>query len=520
VNHLLHPEADKEFAGAIPLKVISLKNYFALIGLGFLGVVSTQAQMQPMSGPVVMPWVQKQANLVIPYGVTVIGSIAYEGHGQLTHVKLPDSLKSIEFGAFSHCYNLTDIIIPASVTNIGEVAFTGCVRMTKIIVDPSNSVYSSVDGVLFNKDRTELITCPGGKTGNYVIPDGVIELDDNAFHEAEHLAGVTIPNSVTTIESHSFYGCTALTNISIGKNVSTIVDDGDEWITFSECPNLASINVDLRNPTYSSVDGVLYKNNNTVLVKYPEAKVGNFKVPNSVTEIENHSFPRSLHLTSISMGDNIKIIETHTFENCFGLTNVLFDKKLKDIGDAAFASCTNLTSVKIPDDVTDIGDSAFYGCANVTTVTIGKKVISIGDGCFSDCRNLKAIIVNKDNSTYGAADGVLFNKRDSAIVKCPEGKTGSYTIPDGIVKIMGFEFSTLTNIIVPKSVKTIEGQAFLNSRVVAIYFEGNAPKITGLPRHADELAFADCGNLIIYYRPGTKGWKAEFAGLPTAVWKK
>jgi hypothetical protein len=436
-----------------------------------------------------------------------------------THIVIPDGVTSIGFGAYSGHYDLTDITIPKSVISIGEVPFSSCGRLNAITVDPLNPVYSSVDGVLFNKDKTKIICYPGGKTGSFTIPDSVTSVDDYAFQNAAHITSVIIPDSVTTIEWHSFYCCAALTNVTIGKNVHKIADGEDEWIPFSECPSLASIAVDALNPVYSSADGVLLKNNKAILIKYPEGKAGSYIVPNSVTKIETHSFSRSVHLTSVTIADSVNTIEDNAFENCFGLTNVIYGKKLKVVGDSAFTYCTNLTSIEIPDGVTKIGDGSFAECANLTNVIIGKGITSIGNGCFSDCRNLKSISVGAKNPTYTSADGVLINMREATLVKCPEGKTGSYTIPNGISIITGFALSSLTNVVVPKSVKRIEGQAFLHSKVTAIYFEGNAPQIIGLPRGAELLAFADCDNLTFYYRQGTRGWQSEFAGRPAVLWK-
>jgi hypothetical protein len=459
-------------------------------------------------------------NVVIPSGVTDIGANAFCSCN-LAHVTLPDTLTNIGFAAFSGCHDLTDITIPKGVINIGQVALSSCINLTAINVDSANTKYSSVDGVLFNKNKTQIICCPGGKTGNFVIPGGIKEIEDNAFKDAVHLSSVTIPDSVTTIEWHSFNACFALTNISIGKNVNSIAGGEDEWIPFSECPNLASITVDALNPVYSSLDGVLFKNNKAILIKCPEGKVGNYNIPNTVTKIENHSFSRSIYLANVTIGDNVRSIENYAFENCFGLTNVSFDSKLKNIGDAGFVSCTNLTSVKIPDGVVKIGGAAFAKCANLTNAMIGKNVNSIDSGCFSDCRNLNAIMVDTKNSTYSGVDGVLLNKRESTLVKCPQNKSGTYTIPDSITTIAddSFSFSCLTNIIVTKSVKKIVNQAFLNCKATGIYFEGNAPKIVGLPHEAESLAFADCDNLTFYYRSGTRGWKSEFAGRPTEIWK-
>ena len=193
--------------------------------------------------------------------VTAIGQFAFFC-SELTSITIPSSVTSIESDAFHSCSRLTSINIPGKVTTIGSDAFLGCGSLTSITVDPNNSNYSSVDGVLFNKDTTELIRYPAGNTSaSYSIPDSVTSIRDNAFRFSRNLKSVTfgvdsqlqsigadafnscsglesinIPNSVTSIGEQAFMYCSSLKSITIPNNVTVIKDR-----TFSWCDNLESI---------------------------------------------------------------------------------------------------------------------------------------------------------------------------------------------------------------------------------------------------------------------------------------
>jgi len=143
--------------------------------------------------------------------------IQYPG-GKAGSYTIPNGVTSIGSEAFSFCPSLTSVTIPNSVTSIGLAAFAACPSLSAITVDALNPVYSSVDGVLFNKSRTLLIQCPGGKAGSYTIPNNVTSIEWYGFYSCTGLTSVTIPDSVTSIGGYVFYSCTNLTGVYFQGN--------------------------------------------------------------------------------------------------------------------------------------------------------------------------------------------------------------------------------------------------------------------------------------------------------------
>ena len=218
----------------------------------------------------------------VQYTITIIGDYAFWGCSGLTSVSVPNTVTRIGCGAFSGCWGLTSMAISTNVTSIGLGAFSNCHSLVEIEVATDNSNYCSVDGVLFDKNMSTLVQCPGGKQGVYTIPNGVISLEREAFAGCKELTDVNIPNSVTSIGVDAFYYCTGLTNFIIPSSVTDIW-----WAAFQGCSNLKRITNEVTTPQSIADDVFDRVDKSTCTLYVPAESIDLYKTAEGWKDFEN-----------------------------------------------------------------------------------------------------------------------------------------------------------------------------------------------------------------------------------------
>ena len=477
------------------------------------------------------------------------GFLSAPWYGSSSRVKsavIAEGVTSIGGDAFWGCTSLTSVTIPDSVTSIGEGAFEDCTSLTGIWVAEGNSHYASdAFGVLFNKDKTTLVQCPGAFAA-YTIPNSVTSINKAAFSYCTSLTSVTIPDSVTSIGEFAFAYCTSLTSVTIPDSVTSIGE-----FVFADCTSLTSVTIP------NSVTRIGYKafgsceSLTSVTIPDSVTSIGNqafyncesltsVTIPGSVTSIGRYAFAYCTSLTSVAIPDSVTSIGHGAFEGCASLISVTIPNSVTSIVDGLFLNCTSLTSVTIPDSVTRIGGGAFRGCRSLTSVTIPDDVTTIADGAFAVCTSLTSVVIPDSVTSIGGS--AFYNCTSLTSVTIPDSVTSigmyafdscasliSMTIPDGVTSIgcAAFRYCTsLISVTIPDSVTSIVDGLFLDctsltsvtipdsvTSISALAFSGceslTSVTIPDSVTSIGEYAFYDCISLTdVYYAGSEAQWKA------------
>ena len=381
---------------------------------------------------------------------------------------------------------LRGVQIPASVTAIAGYAFGGS-KATEFSVDPLSQDFKSVDGTLMTKDGTELIAYPGGATATSVtVPTGVKKLRMGSFYQGP-ITSVSLPSTLEVIEQQAF-NLGGLATIELPISLSTIGLDA-----FG--PSMTSISVVAGNPTFSAIDGVLFRGSE--LFMYPRSKTATtYQVPEGTTAFGQFAFDRNTALTSISLpialtdflGNPLRglaSLETVTVAVGHPTLSTIDGVLFRGSALVAYPKGKTSTTYSVPAGTTEIGEAAFQNSPTLTTITLPDSITVIGSDAFSYSQNL-------------------------ANINLPSGLTtlGSYSL----------YYTKISNIVVPHTVINWAYQPFgynLNPAGTAFdfYFEGDAPPEDvdlGLPTGA-----------IIHRIEGTNGWPAlsnTYLGYTQAAW--
>lgn len=320
--------------------------------------------------------------------VVAISYDAFNSCDKLKSVTIPDSITEIRDTAFIGCKSLEIINISKNVSSIGDRVFFGCESLESINVSEENPNYCSIDGILYDKPITTILSIPGNISGNVTIPQDIKNINtenysmtDKDFAKRKNLESITIPDSVTSIGSSTFRECENLESVTIGKGLTSIGDDA-----FLNCSKLNKINI-----------------------------------PDSVTSIGMWAFCGCSNLENVTLGNRVTSIGVNMFSGCSKLKKISIPDSVTSIGASAFEGCSKLEDVTIGNGVVSIGESAFSSCFNLNKINIPGNVTSIGESAFNGCENLENIYFDGTKANWESMN-VEISK--SCTVHCSDGNIG------------------------------------------------------------------------------------------------
>jgi hypothetical protein len=327
--------------------------------------------------------------LTLPASITSLSNGALSDCPKLTTLVVPDAVTTIASNVLIRCNTLRSVTLSAGVVSTGSNMLAGCPQMQEILVDPANTVFSSVDGVLYSKDQKTIVRYPVAKVGaSYTILAGVTRIGGQAFYSAAGLSDIVLPATLTAIDSMGLYGCSNLLAISLPAGLTTIggnafanctklttidipaavatIDSG----AFEYNASLTAINIEPANANYSSVDGIMYNKAGTTLLACPGGKTA-LTIPAAVTVLADRSLMGCSKLTTLTIPATVTSIGYYEFSGCAGLTTITIPSSITAIPYGAFQSCSNLATVYLPATTASIGSCAFLYCSNLAAVHLG-----------------------------------------------------------------------------------------------------------------------------------------------------
>ncbi|MCI8499809.1 MAG: leucine-rich repeat domain-containing protein [Clostridia bacterium] len=422
----------------------------------------------------------------------------------ITHKNVAYTVTSIGT-VFKDNKQLKELTLGSGIINLANNAFERCERLERITVSAENPSYVSVDGILYNKAKTEIIHIPRAIKGAISVLNGVRTVDVAWRY---NITSINIPDSATNVLPME--GCNSLERITVsaGNKQYTSVDG---ILCFKQSYNIYHVPQAMKGAVTLPVGAQAIGNSmfanrgaiTSIIIPDTVKSIGTYAfdgcssltsiiIPNSVTSIGQHAFEGCSRLTSVTLSNSLTSIGDYMFRNCKSLTSIIIPNSVTRIGEAAFRSCSSLTSITIPESVKFIGQVAFDGCSSLTSITIPDSVTSIGDGAFNDCSSLTSITIPDSVTSIG----------DNMFSGC--SSLTNITIPDGVTTIGIYAFrscSSLTSIIIPDSVTSIGEAAFNDcSSLTSITFNGTKAQWNAISK--DNYWNYNTGNYTIHCTDG------------------
>ena len=456
----------------------------------------------------------------IPDGVESIEQAAFAQVNGLTAIEL-NGVKKLAKGAFDKAVKLRNVLLGPSVDTIEDGAFGGNNDLAAFDVDPANPNYAAADGVIYTKNKEELVLFPAGKAGEYTTLPTTKKIRNRAFYYAQKVTKVTFNNNLEVIDNDAFQATTKLENITFEapakiKTIGTFAFQGSGLTELNIPASLQVVSWSAFGSTklkkVTVADGSQLQSINTGAFNgCKDLEEFTFEGSSTLNKIQADAFSGDDKLKSFVIPEKVTVLERGAFNGASGLETITFKQPatMTVIGEGAFQNAKALKRIELPSTVTTISKDAFNTCSSLTEVVIPASVTTIDATGFQECAKLEKFTVDKNNTVYSSVDGFLLSKDKKKLVSFPPAKANTYytMLPPTIETIgkQAFYFvQALENVTIPEKVKKIEDFAFDRvGNLNTIAFLGKTP-ITDVAPSAFNPANVDKSKIDLSVRKDAK----------------
>ena len=391
-------------------------------------------------------------SIVIPETATNIGKGAFWQCNALAEVDFRSKTTELAENVFYGCESLTQITIPASVSVIANNTFSGA-ALAAINVDPRNTYFKSIDGILYTADGTQIVTIPSQKViVDFVVPNTVTTIGERLFYQntslqtltfegertealiigerafasCPNLSKVVFTDKITSIGDEAFYNCSSLASVVLAADMTESIFGYDVFYGCSslvEICNKSQIELEAGDRAcgylaayairiYSEGESAIKVDNGFIMLTLESGEVylisytgseTNVTVPEGVTHIYMYAFSNSEVLEHVTLASTVKEIMAGGFYES-NVKTVTFNEGLEVIGESAFAY-SDLESLTLPSAIKEIGEDAFYSTSLKGSIALPESLETIGYRAFYYVDDVITFLVAASSAHEGWASG-------------------------------------------------------------------------------------------------------------------
>ena len=463
----------------------------------------------------------------IPDGVESIEQAAFAQVNGLTAIEL-NGVKKLAKGAFDKAVKLRNVLLGPSVDTIEDGAFGGNNDLAAFDVDSANPNYTADNGVIYTKNKEELVLFPAGKSGEYTTLPTTKKIRNRAFYYAQKVTKVNFNSNLEVIDNDAFQATTKLANITFEapakiKTIGTFAFQGSGLTELNIPASLEVVSWSAFGSTklkkVTVADGSQLQSINTGAFNgCKDLEEFTFEGSSTLNKIQADAFSGDDKLKSFVIPEKVTVLERGAFNGASSLETITFKQPatMTVIGEGTFQNAKALKRIELPNTVTTISKDAFNTCSSLKEIVIPASVTAIDATGFQECAKLEKFTVDKNNTVYSSVDGFLLSKDKKTLVSFPPAKANTYytMLPPTIETIgkQAFYFvQALENVTIPEKVKKIEDFAFDRvGNLNTIAFLGKTP-ITDVAPSAFNPANVDKTKIDLSVR---KDAKAAFDSDP------